>query len=158
MNVFECLGRGGSWPSSLVHWTQVLVLSECGFESQPGRSRRSPGVSGFAPWAPSRVDLCTLQMLNVSSSVSTRVCRRECVDEGVSTSVSTFWCCQNVVSNPGLASRGAAPVFLDSRLEHPAGWICARCKCWVCRRECVECVSIVEFVVCRATQGPPGGD
>ena len=22
-----------SWPSGLVHWTQVLVLSECGFES-----------------------------------------------------------------------------------------------------------------------------
>ena len=23
---------------------------------------------------------------------------------------------------------GLAPVFLDSRLEHPAGWICARYK------------------------------
>ena len=31
---------GVSWPSGLVHWTQVLVLSECGFESRPGRSRR----------------------------------------------------------------------------------------------------------------------
>ena len=29
---------GVSWPSGLVHWTRVLVLSECGFESQPGRS------------------------------------------------------------------------------------------------------------------------
>ena len=28
-----------SWPSGLVHWTHVLVLSECGFESRPGRSR-----------------------------------------------------------------------------------------------------------------------
>ena len=24
--------------------------------------------------------------------------------------------------------KGLAPVFLDSRLEHPAGWICARYK------------------------------
>ena len=29
-----------SWPSGLVHWTQVLVLSECGFESRTGRLRR----------------------------------------------------------------------------------------------------------------------
>ena len=98
------------WPSSLVHWTQALVLSECGFESRPARSRRlcpwaihftktlnhncfvpsdgtsncrsrvlcnarkrtqdtsreregaCPGVSGFAPWAPSRVDMCALQI------------------------------------------------------------------------------------------------
>ena len=34
-----------SWPSGLVRWTQVLVLSECGFESWPGRSRR------MCPWA-----------------------------------------------------------------------------------------------------------
>ena len=27
-----------SWPSGLVHWTQVLVLSECGFESRLGQS------------------------------------------------------------------------------------------------------------------------
>ena len=25
-----------SWPSGLPHWTQVLVLSECEFESRPG--------------------------------------------------------------------------------------------------------------------------
>ena len=94
------------WPSGLVHWTQFLVLSECGFESRPGQLRclclwarhlyllrpsdgtlscRSrvlcnarkrtqdtyreregacPGVSGFAPWAPSRVDtvVCALQI------------------------------------------------------------------------------------------------
>ena len=30
---------GVLWPSGLVRWTQVLALSECGFESQPGRSR-----------------------------------------------------------------------------------------------------------------------
>ena len=81
----------GSWPNGLVHWIQVLVLLECGFESQPGRSRRlcqtlnhncfvlrigrkrtrdiyreiegaCPGVSGFAPSAPSRVDMCALQI------------------------------------------------------------------------------------------------
>ena len=28
-----------SWPSGLAHWTQVLVLSECGFESRPGQLR-----------------------------------------------------------------------------------------------------------------------
>ena len=32
-------------PGGLVHWTQVLMLSECGFESQPGRSRC------LCPWA-----------------------------------------------------------------------------------------------------------
>ena len=37
---------GMSWPSGLVHWTQVLMLSECGFKSRPGRSRR------LCPWAP----------------------------------------------------------------------------------------------------------
>ena len=93
-----------TWPSGLVHWTQVLVLSECGFESRPGRPavlvslsktlnrncfilrmgckavgpvccvmhvkepRREregacPGVSGFARWAPSRVDMYALQNL-----------------------------------------------------------------------------------------------
>ena len=29
-----------SWPSGLVYWTQVLVLSEYGFKSRPGRSWR----------------------------------------------------------------------------------------------------------------------
>ena len=28
------------WPSGLVHWTHVLELPECEFESRPGRSRR----------------------------------------------------------------------------------------------------------------------
>ena len=31
---------GEPWPSGLVHWTQVPVLSECRLESLPGRSRR----------------------------------------------------------------------------------------------------------------------
>ena len=34
-----------SWPSGLVHWTQVLVLSECWFESGHGWSWR------LCPWA-----------------------------------------------------------------------------------------------------------
>ena len=33
------------WPSCLVHQTQVLAASECGFQSQPGWSRR------LCPWA-----------------------------------------------------------------------------------------------------------
>ena len=36
---------GVSWPSGLLHWTQVLALSECGFKSRTGRSRR------LSPWA-----------------------------------------------------------------------------------------------------------
>ena len=36
---------GVSWLSGLVHWTQVLVLSKCGFESRPGRSWH------LCPWA-----------------------------------------------------------------------------------------------------------
>ena len=35
-------------------------------------------------------------------------------------------CCVMHVKEP--KRRGLAPVFLDSRLEHPAGWICARYK------------------------------
>ena len=38
--LFPSIVRGVSWPSDLVHWTQVLMLSKCGFESRPGRSRR----------------------------------------------------------------------------------------------------------------------
>ena len=37
--------NGVLWPSGLMHWTQVLVLSECEFESWPGRSQR------LCPWA-----------------------------------------------------------------------------------------------------------
>ena len=40
-----CHATWVSWPSGLVHWTQVLMLSECGFESWPGRSRC------LCPWA-----------------------------------------------------------------------------------------------------------
>ena len=35
---WPCPLNGVLWPSGLARWTQVLVLSECGFESRPGRS------------------------------------------------------------------------------------------------------------------------
>ena len=40
-------------------------------------------------------------------------------------------CCVMHVKEPRtliVKVKGVAPVFLDSRLEHPAGWICARYK------------------------------
>ena len=40
-------------------------------------------------------------------------------------------CCGMRVKEPStliVKEKGLAPVFLDSRLEHPAGWICARYK------------------------------
>ena len=36
-------------------------------------------------------------------------------------------CCVMHVKEP-VKEKGLAPVFLDSCLEHPAGWICARYK------------------------------
>ena len=42
-------------------------------------------------------------------------------------------CCAMHVKEPRtliVKEKGLAPVFLDSRLEHPAGWICARYKCY----------------------------
>ena len=38
-------------------------------------------------------------------------------------------CCVMHVKEPRtliVKEKGLAPVFLDSHLEHPAGWICAR--------------------------------
>ena len=40
-------------------------------------------------------------------------------------------CCVMYVKEPRtliVKEQWLAPVFLDSRLEHPAGWICARYK------------------------------
>ena len=40
-------------------------------------------------------------------------------------------CCVMHVKEPRtliVKEKGLVPVFLDSRLEHPAGWICARYK------------------------------
>ena len=45
LSILDYWHPGVTWPSGLVHWTQVLVLSECGFESRRGRSRP------LCPWA-----------------------------------------------------------------------------------------------------------
>ena len=46
------------------------------------------------------------------------------------TAVSPVYCVMYVKEPRTLIvkEKGLAPVFLDSRLEHPAGWICARYK------------------------------
>ena len=91
--------HGVSWPSGLVHWTQVLVGSNPGLagrgdcvlehncfvlrmgrkavgpvccvlcnarkrtqDAYREREGACPGVSGFAPWASSRVNMCALQI------------------------------------------------------------------------------------------------
>ena len=44
-------------------------------------------------------------------------------------------CCVMHVKEPRtliVKEKGLAPVFLDLRLEHPAGWICARYKSFAC--------------------------
>ena len=98
--------NGVSWPSGPVHWTQVLVLSECVFESRPGRSRR------LCLWARHLNHNCFVLRMG-----------REAVGSA---------CCVMHVKEPRtlvVKEKGLAPVFLDSRLEHPAGWIiCARYK------------------------------
>ena len=102
---------GVSWPSGLVHWTQVLVLSECGFESQPGRSWR------LCPWARHFNHNCFVLRMG-----------RKAVGPV---------CCVMHVKEPRtliVKEKGLAPVFLDPRLEQPAGWICARYKCDPLRR------------------------
>ena len=62
----------GSWPSGLVYWTQVLVLSECGFESRPGRSRC------LCPWAR---HLATIQVQVSGLFISTVLNHRKLVTE-----------------------------------------------------------------------------
>ena len=44
--------------------------------------------------------------------------------------VGPVYCVMHVKEHRTLVmkEKGLAPVFLDSRLEHPAGWICARYK------------------------------
>ena len=91
-----------SWPSGLVHWTQVLMLPECGFESRPGRSRR----------------LC-------------KTLHHNCFVLRMGRKAVGPVCCVMYVKEPRtliVKEKGLAPVFLDSRLDHPAGWICARYK------------------------------
>ena len=88
-----------------MHWTQVLVLPECGFESQPDRSRR------LCPWARHFNHNCFVLRMG-----------RKAVGPV---------CCVMHVKEPRtliVKEKGLALVFLDLHLEHPAGWICARYK------------------------------
>ena len=81
----------------IVHWTQVLVLPECEFESRP-----------------------------VSKTLN-----HNCFILRMGRKAIGTTCCVMHVKEPRtliVKEKGLAPVFLDSRLEHPAGWICARYK------------------------------
>ena len=99
---------GVSWPSGLVHWTQVLVLSECGFESRPGRSRR------LCSWARHLVTYHSYFLHRMGCKAVGPVC------------------CVMHVKEPRtliVKEKGLAPVLLDSHLEHPAEWIHVQCMC-----------------------------
>ena len=47
------------------------------------------------------------------------------------TTVGPVCCVMHVKEPRTLKEKGLAPVFLDSHLEHPAGWICALYKSYV---------------------------
>ena len=91
-----------SWPSGVEHWTQVLVLSECGFESRPGWSRR------LCSWA-RHLTIIALSFGWDPKAVGSVCCVMH-VKEPRTIIVKEKW---------------LALVILDSRLEYPAGWICA---------------------------------
>ena len=64
-------------------------------------------------------------------------------------------CCVMHVKEPRtliVKEKGLVPVFLDSRLEHPAGWICARYKSSVlCIIKLnVSTVQFSLFALCRS--------
>ena len=90
--------KGVSWPSGLVHWTQVLMLSECGFEYRPGP---------------------------VAALVSlSKTLHHNCFVLRIGRKAVCPVCCVIHVKEPRtliVKEKGLAPVFLDSRLEHPAG-------------------------------------
>ena len=57
--------------------------------------------------------------------------RGACVLDGMGRKAVGPVCCVMHVKEPRtliVKEKELAPVFLDSRLEHPAGWICARYK------------------------------
>ena len=57
-------------------------------------------------------------------------------------------CCVMHVKEPRtliVKEKGLASVFLDSRLEHPAGWICARYKSSVLLLFCITCMRNVQW-------------
>ena len=89
-----------------MHWTQVLALSECGFESRP-----------------------VAALVSLSKTLNHNCFVLRMGRKGVGPV-----CCVMHVKEPRtliVKEKGLAPVFLDSRLEYPAGWICARYKSFV---------------------------
>ena len=91
--------------SGLVHWTQVLVL--------PGMWVRIPGWPVAA-------------LVSLSNTLN-----HNCFVLRMGRKAVGAVCCVMHVKEPRtliVKEKGLAPVFLDSRLEHPAGWICARYK------------------------------
>ena len=97
---------GVSWPSGLVHWTQVLVLSECAWVRIPA-------------WP-------VAALVSLSKTLN-----HNCFVLRMGRKAVGSVCCVMHVKEPRtliVKEKGLAPVFLDSRLEHPAGWICARYK------------------------------
>ena len=130
---------GVSWPSSLVHWTQVLVLSECGFESRPVRSQC------LHPWA---------RHINHNCLVLRMGCK----------AVGTVCCVMHVKVPRTLIvkEKGLVAVFLDLCLEHPAGWICAHYKSSVLLLLCIaqfhrtnkhkfaEQINLLSSIICLA--------
>ena len=58
-------------------------------------------------------------------------------------------CCVMHVKEPRtliVKEKGLAPVFLDSRLEHPAGWICARYKYYHYHYHYSACVHVHTYI------------
>ena len=83
-----------------MHCTQVLVLSECGFESWP-----------------------VAALVSLSKTLD-----HNCAVLRMGRKAAGPVCCIMHVKEPRtliVKEKGLAPVFLASRLEHPAGWICA---------------------------------
>ena len=98
-----------SWPSGLVHWTQVLVLSKCGFKSRPW-----PVAALVSSWA-----------------LLSETLNHNCFVLRMGRKAAGPVCCVMHVKEPRtlvVKEKGLATAFLDLRLEHPAGWICARYK------------------------------
>ena len=103
-----------------MHWTQVLVLSECGFKI-PARS-----VAALVSLSKTLNHNCFV--LRMGGKAVGPVC-----------------CVMYVKKEPRtliVTEKGLAPVFLDSRLEHPAGWI------YVCYKSSVLLLDIGGWVRC----------
>ena len=91
---------GVSWPSGLVHWTQVLVRMWVRIPAWPVAALVSLG----------------------------KTLNHKCFILRMGHKAVGPVCCVMHVKEPRtliVKEKGLAPVFLDSRLEHPSGWICA---------------------------------